>query len=112
MELETSIDGQTLVVYLYGDLDLNIADRLRDALDKKIEETAALNLVVDLSNVNFIDSSGLGVLLGRYKRVSKAGGKVYLSGAKPHVRSIIELSGLLRIMEEFSSTGEALGKIG
>ena len=112
MELETSFDGQTLLVFLHGDLDLNAADRLRTTLDEKLEETAAVNLLVDLSHVAFIDSSGLGVLLGRYKQVSRAGGKVLLSGAKPHVRNILELSGLLRIMEDFSSTDEALAKIG
>jgi len=112
MELQSSLEGQTMVVDLHGDLDLNIADKLREALDKKLDETPALNLLLDLSNVTFIDSSGLAVLLGRYKRVSKSGGKVILTGAKPHVRNVLELSGLLRIMEEYPSAGEALAKIG
>lgn len=112
MELETNIEGQTLLVYLKGDLDLNVADKLREELDKKIEETNALNLLLDLSKVTFIDSSGLGVILGRYKRISNSGGKVILTGARPHVRNVLALSGLLRIMEEYTSADEALAEIG
>lgn len=108
MQLDTSFKGHTLLVHLSGDLDLNVTDKLREALDKKLDELPVTNLVLDLSGVNFIDSSGLGVLLGRYKRVSKAGGKVILAGAKPHVRNVLELSGLLRIMEEYPSIDDAL----
>lgn len=107
MELDTSVAGQTLLVHLRGDVDLNAADCLREALDKSLAEAKAINLLLDLSNVDFIDSSGLGVLLGRYKRVSRAGGKVIIVGAKPHVRNVLELSGLLRIMPEYPSLQEA-----
>lgn len=111
MEFETVLQGHTLIVYLHGDVDLNVADRLREQLDIKIEETAAAHLLVDFSGVSFIDSSGLGVILGRYKKISAAGGKVFLTGARSHVRKVLEISGLLRIMQEFDTAGEALTKI-
>jgi stage II sporulation protein AA (anti-sigma F factor antagonist) len=86
------------------------ADHLRNALEQALDREPIINLVFNLAGVSFIDSSGLGVLLGRYKRVSKNGGKVMLVSPQPQVRRILELSGLFRIMDELSSESEALVK--
>ncbi|MCL6560148.1 MAG: anti-sigma F factor antagonist [Firmicutes bacterium] len=112
MLLDIELTQDTLFVRLGGELDLGVADYLRSALEEALDREPARNLVFNLSRVSFIDSSGLGVLLGRYKRVSKEGGKVYLVSPQPQVRKILDLSGLLRIMGEFPSEHEALAKIG
>jgi stage II sporulation protein AA (anti-sigma F factor antagonist) len=108
--LDLEIKQETLFIRLRGELDLGAADHLRNALEQALDREPIINLVFNLAGVSFIDSSGLGVLLGRYKRVSKNGGKVMLVSPQPQVRRILELSGLFRIMDELSSESEALVK--
>ncbi|MEW5952897.1 MAG: anti-sigma F factor antagonist [Bacillota bacterium] len=103
--------GDTLVVVLEGELDLRVADELRKKLEESLSDLPVRHLVVDLSRVCFVDSSGLGVLLGRYRRVAAAGGKVALTGAQPQVRRVLELSGLFRIMGEYPTPDKALEHI-
>lgn len=100
MKVETHVKQGVLVAVLSGELDLGVADRLRAELDGALERTGANSLLLDLSGVSFIDSSGLGVILGRYRRLSRNGGTVMVTGARPQVRRILELSGLLRVIEE------------
>ncbi|SHK05694.1 anti-sigma F factor antagonist [Desulforamulus aeronauticus] len=112
MHLDMDYQQQdTLVVRLGGDMDLGVADKLRIALDKQLAEKRIRYLVLNLSRVTFIDSSGLGVILGRYKRLHHTGGRVILVGAQPQVKRILELSGLLQIMEEYPDENRALTKI-
>lgn len=112
MLLDVEMKKDTLLVRPNGELDLGVADRFRRTLDETIEKGKARNLVFNLTRVSFVDSSGLGVLLGRYKRVSKNGGKVFIVSPQPQVRKVLDLSGLLRIMNEYSNENEALEKIG
>lgn len=112
MLLDVELKQDILFVRLSGELDLGVADYLRNALEEALDREPARNLVFNLARVSFIDSSGLGVLLGRYKRVSRNGGKVLIVSPQPQVRRILDLSGLLRVMGEFPSETEALEKIG
>lgn len=110
--LDVELKENTLLVRPSGELDLGVADYLRNTLEETLDRGQARNLVVNLAKVSFIDSSGLGVLLGRYKRLSKSGGKVFIVSPQPHVRKVLELSGIFRIMNECPSEKEALRKIG
>ncbi|MCL6638747.1 MAG: anti-sigma F factor antagonist [Firmicutes bacterium] len=112
MELDLELRNNTLVARAGGELDLASAGRFRAALEEALDRHPVRNIVFNLERVTFIDSSGLGVLLGRYKRIAKSGGRVLIVGAQPQVRRILELSGLLRIMGEFASEEEALDKVG
>jgi stage II sporulation protein AA (anti-sigma F factor antagonist) len=66
------------------------------------------HLILDLKKVNFIDSSGLGAILGRFKRVSQEGGRLSAINVSPQVKKIFELSGLLKIMNIYSDRKQAL----
>ncbi|AQS58543.1 anti-sigma F factor antagonist [Desulforamulus ferrireducens] len=111
MHLDMEYQQDTLVVRLGGDMDIGVADKLRITLDKALTEKKIKHLVLNLARVTFIDSSGLGVILGRYKRLHQAGGKIILVGAQPQVRRILELSGLLQIIEELPDENQAMTKI-
>lgn len=113
MDLHAEVRGATLLARVAGEIDLAVADTLRSALDRELDGNAGIrHIVINLYGVNYIDSSGLGVLLGRYKRISRNGGSVFIVGAQPQVRRIIEMSGLLRIMQECSSEADALNRAG
>ncbi|MBM7865160.1 anti-sigma F factor antagonist [Heliobacterium gestii] len=108
MDLDIDRNGNALVVRLQGEIDLCAAEALRPRLDKEIERQKAKHLVFNLRSVEFIDSSGIGFILGRYKRVKAQGGKVALAGPNQSVRRIIELSGMYKLMEGYANEAEAL----
>ncbi|RJQ28779.1 MAG: anti-sigma F factor antagonist [Peptococcaceae bacterium] len=111
MRLEMKVERNTLLVRPVGELDLGMAEDFRNTLDAVLDREAVKNLIFDLSRVTFIDSSGLGVMLGRYKRIARANGRVAVIGPQPQVRRILELSGLFQIMNEFRNEEEAFAKI-
>lgn len=96
IEFETARD--LLVVRLAGELDEHTAAQFRAAVEERLDEDGERDLALDLSAVTFIDSSGLGAILGRYKRLSQAERRMAIFGASPQVRRILELSGLLKII--------------
>lgn len=106
------IRRDTMLVRPRGELDLGVADMFRETLERGLERYAVRHMVLNLSGITFIDSSGLGVILGRYKRLAGSGGRISLVGARPHVRRILELSGLLRIMSEYPTEEEAIARAG
>lgn len=107
MFLKFDIIGRTLVVGLSGELDHHSAESVRIKIDNKIEEYGINNLIFDFSGVNFMDSSGIGVIIGRYRKVSEYGGKVAITNLKPQIKKVFELGGLFRIIKEFSGIDEA-----
>ncbi|MCL6612113.1 MAG: anti-sigma factor antagonist [Peptococcaceae bacterium] len=113
MELQVEIKGGAMLVRLAGEIDLAVADTLRTSLEEELDRNPGVrNIVINLGGVRYIDSSGLGVLLGRYRRISGDGGRMFIVGASPQVRRIVEMSGLLNIMQEFPSEADALNHAG
>lgn len=110
MQLEFEPRQDTLVVSVFGELDMLVADRFRAAVDARLEE-GYRNLVLDLSGVTFVDSSGLGVILGRFRRLNPAGGRMAIVGARPPVRRVLELSGLMRVMGIYRDRGQAVAEL-
>jgi stage II sporulation protein AA (anti-sigma F factor antagonist) len=97
-----------LIVRVEGELDMHVADEFRRKVDDALETSGASNLLLSLKGVTFIDSSGLGVILGRYKKITALGGKMCAAGVRPQVGRIFEFSGLLRIIRMCASESEAL----
>ena len=98
--MEISIAGKyrTLVVKLSGDLDHHSAGKLRETIDRELERTGAVNVAFDLGRVSFMDSSGIGLIMGRYKVVHALGGKIVIYGLSENVRRIIEMSGIDKLV--------------
>lgn len=99
MKLDFKGEKDKLYVKINGELDLSVASSFRSELDQNLDLKQARHLILDFSNVGFIDSSGLGVILGRYKRLTEIGGTVQICGVNDQIGKILELSGLSRIME-------------
>lgn len=109
MEIQIEITGGALVVRLSGEIDLAVADTLRNSLESQLDSNPQVkNIVLNLNRVTYIDSSGLGVMLGRYRRLSKQGGRMFIVGAAPQVKKVLDLSGLLNIMQECPSESSAV----
>jgi len=69
------------------------------------------NMVLDFSKVTFMDSSGIGVIMGRYKNIRKLNGKMSLAGINDKIKRIFEMSGLLKLMPAYDSIDEAINKM-
>jgi anti-sigma B factor antagonist len=110
LDLERSPEG-VYVFVLYGDMDLHIAPELRERLTRAIDDGARA-LVVDLSDVTFIDSMALGVLLGTTKRMRSEGGHLRLVVARSEVRRIFEITLLDRVLAIDSTREEAVANVG
>ena len=91
-----------LSVRLTGELDHRAADALRGELDGLIENTGARRLVLDLSGLEFMDSSGVGLIIGRYKRMKRRGGSVAVAGVGPRIDKVLRVSGLYQILERLA----------
>lgn len=111
MTISCSKKKDTLIARLDGELDHHHSDQVREELDNKLEDESIKNLVFDLENLRFMDSSGIGVFIGRYKKISKRGGKTCVANISPHLQKIIQLSGLLRIIKPYDSVDKALNGI-
>lgn len=99
MDIKIENIGTTLVAKLTGELDHHTAPILRDTLEREISLNNTVNIVLDFDGVTFMDSSGIGVIVGRYKQISARGGKMMVIRVKPQVDKIFEISGLKKILE-------------
>ena len=91
--------GKTLTVFLDGDIDHHNAREIRGRIDTKVFIQRPDELILDLSRVSFMDSSGLGFIMGRYALVSKLGGSLALLNPNARVSRILSLSALERIIK-------------
>ena len=89
----------TLTVWLSGELDDRAAGRLRREIDGLIDEARVRRLVFDVSGLEFMDSSGIGLIIGRYKRVSKRGGSVAVTGQDRRIDKLFQMSGVYQVVE-------------
>ena len=99
----------TLVVTVHGDLDLHSADELGDRLVEAVEDGAS-SVVVDLADVDFVDSQGLGALLRGTRRLGGEGGRFRLVVPTPRVRRIFEITALDRVFPLDESREQALAR--
>ncbi len=107
LELETDKRGTRSVVTLRGEIDVYTAPRLRQALIDLVEG-GATQIVVDMSSVDFLDSTGLGVLVGGLKRVKSNDGELRLVVTQDRIMKIFDITGLAKVFPIFGSTDEAL----
>jgi anti-sigma B factor antagonist len=107
LEVRTSARGGVPVVSALGEVDVSSAPQLSEQLAAL--PTGASRAVVDLSEVTFIDSTGLGVLVAGWKRLDASGSKLDLVVTRPQVAKVLEVTGLDSVFRIFASLDEALG---
>lgn len=81
------------VFHLSGSIDHHTVKKVREEIDRNIYQFRPREVVLDLNDVEFMDSSGLGLILGRYTRITDLGGILILVGISDEVMKIIRLSG-------------------
>ena len=76
----------SVAVFLDGELDQYAAAEIKGKIDVEMENSEKKNLIIDLSKVTLMDSSGIGLIIGRYRMLTPVGGKVAISGGNNAVR--------------------------
>ena len=99
MRIRHTQNGGDLFIYLYGELDECTASKTRDLIDDIISNPTIKNKVIfNFSNMTFMDSTWIGMLIGRYKKLKAKSIKVYIENPSTPVDKILEISGLYKIM--------------
>jgi len=99
MKVKYKKSVNSLYIYLYGELDEYSAVTTKKELDAIIENNSIVNKVVfDMSGLTFMDSTGIGMFLGRYKKITTYKIPVFITGVSGSIEKIFEISGLFRLM--------------
>ena len=106
--LHYEIQGDSLIIYIKDELDHHAVTYLRETSDRLIEAGNVKNIVFDFKDVSFMDSSGIGLIMGRYKKVMFIGGKAAGTNVGNSVDRIFKISGLYKIIEKYDTIQEAL----
>ncbi len=112
MHYSLEIEGQALLATLEGELDLHTSPEFKEEITALFETHLQIKyLIINVKGMSFIDSSGLGVILGRYRELQARGGKLFFVQANPQIKRILQLSGFQKISEFVDSASEVLERI-
>ena len=89
-------------VRLRGDIDHHSVKRLKESLDKLIETKRPRRLVLDFESVSLTDSSGIGLVIGRYKTMRSQGGELFLKNVGRQTDAVFKVAGVYRIIKKIS----------
>lgn len=112
LTIDLEVKQEVLCIRLIGELDHHTAETLRTKVTEAIEKHQILHIVMNLKNLTFMDSSGLGVILGRYKQIKLKNGEMVVCSISPQVKRLFEMSGLFKIIRLESSEQFALERLG
>ncbi len=101
-------EGDAIVLSVRGEIDLHNSPELRTELLDLLHKHAPKKLVLNLSQVPYMDSSAIAVLVELLQKVRKTGGKVYLTGLQPRVKGLVEIARLGSIFGIVADEAEAL----
>ncbi len=108
MQIKFTNKGNTLVAGIIGELDHHTAEYVRDKIDGELLKSTNKNIIFDFSNVSFMDSSGIGVVIGRYKNIQKLSGKAAIVKANEQISKIFKMSGVLKLIPLYDNVDTAI----
>lgn len=100
-----------LIVELMGELDHHNASEVRNKIDDMLDRDNINKLIMNFSGVSFMDSSGIGAVIGRYKKLSMKGGTLCITNLKPSVKRVFELSGLFKIIDIYDDVEQGIESV-
>ncbi|RHW41187.1 anti-sigma F factor antagonist [Neobacillus notoginsengisoli] len=112
LNIEMEVKGEVLCIRLSGELDHHTAEGLRTNATEAIEAHGIRHIVLNLEGLSFMDSSGLGVILGRYKQLKQLHGELVVCAVTPSVERLLEMSGLFKIIRMEPTEEYALLRLG
>lgn len=95
--VEINVTGEVVTAYLSGELDHHTAKFARETIDNAVELNMPTLLVLDFSAVSFMDSSGIGLVMGRYRNLQKTGAALHISGTSQSIYKVMKLAGIEKL---------------
>ncbi len=120
MDYEFKSEKRNLIVIIRGELDHHYADILRQKIDAELMGVRFKNVIFDFTGLTFMDSSGIGMVMGRHRNVTHLGGKImivcenktvtdrYGRSVPDGIERILEMSGIFRIIERYGTVADAV----
>lgn len=94
------VDGNTLTIGVGNELDHHNASVIKVEIENIIHDKKIRDVIFDFGRTEFMDSSGIGIIIGRYKSMNKIGGKIYVKNTKTNIERILTISGMYKIVEK------------
>jgi len=114
MKISCETRGKNLIARIEGDIDHHSSGEIRDTIDKAFERSGAKNIIINFEKVGFMDSSGIGVLIGRYKMLENRaeGGRLISACLSENVSRLFDISGLTKIITRAGTVNDAIALAG
>jgi stage II sporulation protein AA (anti-sigma F factor antagonist) len=112
LRINLEVKENVLCIRLEGELDHHTSEILRNNVQTTLEKEDIKHIVLNLESLSFMDSSGLGVILGRYKHIKSLGGEMIVCAISPEVKRLFEMSGLFKIIRLETDESAALHTLG
>lgn len=111
MDLSFEYKDRLLCVRIKGDIDHHSSEEIKYKIDKEIFMQNPKLILFDMEEVGFMDSSGIGVLIGRYKNIVNNGGKAGMINVKPQIMRLCVICGLQKIIQIYPNKKQAIASI-
>ena len=108
LQILMEILNNYLIVTLKGELDHHTSEDVRKKIDQEYYDNNLLNMVLDLRGLNFMDSSGIGLIMGRYKNCKDIQGHMSIVSTSSYLDRILRMSGLLNIINVYPTIEDAI----
>lgn len=102
MQIKNRIYNNTLYLSLAGELDELSANFTRNELDTLMQNAQVRQIIIDLSELDFMDSTGIGILIGRYKKMKAKNIPIFICNPNKHIEKIFQMTGLYDIMPKIN----------
>jgi stage II sporulation protein AA (anti-sigma F factor antagonist) len=99
-------NGSKLILHISQELDHHMAGQIGRVVDLQIEKGSIRTLIFDFSGITFMDSSGIGMVMGRHRKMNFLGGRTFVTGIGDAVDRIFQMSGLYRIIPKYQESQE------
>jgi stage II sporulation protein AA (anti-sigma F factor antagonist) len=111
LNIELEQHKLALIVRLKGELDHHTADMVKARMEEALDTGQTNHIILSFKDLSFMDSSGLGVILGRYKQITAKGGRMVVCDVNPAVYRLFEMSGLFKILSIQENEKQALSSL-
>ena len=109
--IKIDVISNTLIISLDGEIDDHVAKSVRDKIDYVLLRKGIKNIIFDLSEIVFMDSSGIGLLMGRYRLLCQRKGKSAIVCTNRQVLKILKMSGILKLFKLYDDVDTAINSI-
>ncbi len=98
MKVTTATANNCVYVYLNGELDQSVSSSLKEELDEFLSDIEQKNVIFNMKNLTFMDSTGIGLIMGRYKNLRKKNISLYITEPNTQIDKVIKISGIYNII--------------